>query len=299
MAGGVGHRLLGDPVDDQLGLLVQPGQVAVEVLPHGHAAVLGGLGGQGAQRADQAQLLQHPRAQPPGDTPDLVEAVAGGLLHLVQLVAQRLGCLVGDPLQLQDHGGQRLADLVVQLLGDAAPLPLLRREGAGGTRGALGLEAVEHRVERADQVGDPGVAGHRGARAGLEQVDGRHRAGEPLQRGEADAQQHRVGHQHRGQAGGEDDRLGEQHRRGDRDRPEEQEVYRDGQHGGVEQEDPPEQGHRGAPSSAALPTMPGLPTFLLAQAGNRQTPSLPGIPGGVHRWWHPYHRWGRIGGRHG
>ena len=79
----------------------------------------------------QAELLQDAGAQPAGDAADLVEAVAGGLLHLAQLVAHRRRRVVGDPLELEQHRGQGLADLVVQFLGDALPLGLLRGQRAG------------------------------------------------------------------------------------------------------------------------------------------------------------------------
>ena len=49
-----------------------------------------------------------------------------------------------DRLELQQHPGQELADLVVQVAGDADPLGLLGGEHAPAALLALALEPVEH-----------------------------------------------------------------------------------------------------------------------------------------------------------
>ena len=59
------------------------------------------------------------------------------------------GQLAGGAFGAQGDGGQRLADLVVQLAGDPQPLGLLGGEGAVGAVAPLGLDPVEHRVEGA------------------------------------------------------------------------------------------------------------------------------------------------------
>src|SRR5690606_23745286 len=210
----VGQPFLGDPVEDQFGLRAQLRQVRVEPVLHAQA-LPPELGGERLQGADQAQLVQHPGAQPPGDAPDLVQAAAGGLLHQAQLLPQVLGGVVGDPLQLQQHGGEALADLVVQLLGDAAAFALLRGQGAGAARGAFVLQPVQHRVVRADQFGDLPAPGDLGTAPGAEQVGGGHGTGEAVQRGEADPQQQGVGTEHGGQSDREHRGLGQQHRGGD------------------------------------------------------------------------------------
>ena len=94
------------------------------------AGVGGELGGQRGERTDQAEVVQHAGAQPARDAAHLVQAAAGGLLRLAQLGAQGLGRQVGGPLEFEQDRGQALADLVVQFLGDAAPLGLLRRQRA-------------------------------------------------------------------------------------------------------------------------------------------------------------------------
>ena len=89
VAGGVGQAFLGDAVEDEFGLRgrARAGRRRggrVRARPCG-----GELGGQGPQGAEQAEFLQDAGAQPAGDAADLVQAGAGGLLRLVQVVAQR------------------------------------------------------------------------------------------------------------------------------------------------------------------------------------------------------------------
>ena len=72
-------------------------------------------------------------------------------------------------LEAQQHAGQRLVGLVVQVARDARALGLLRAQDGGGGARALGLEAVEHAVERRVQARDLVGArrsGSRGRRAG-------------------------------------------------------------------------------------------------------------------------------------
>ena len=90
VAGRVGEPFLGDAVEDEFGGRVQAGQAGGDV--GGHAQAGGGeLGRQGAQGAVQAEFLQDAGAQAAGDAADLVQAGAGGLLGLVQVVAYGLG----------------------------------------------------------------------------------------------------------------------------------------------------------------------------------------------------------------
>ena len=97
-----------------------------------------------------------------------------------------------DLLQGEDDAGQRLADLVVQLAGDAQPLGLGGRERAAGAALALGLEAVEHVVEGRGQLAHLGGGlADRHAAAGIVRVDAAHRARQPLERDEDAPQQQR------------------------------------------------------------------------------------------------------------
>ena len=88
----------------------------------------GELGGERAQRAGQAQILEHVRAEPAGDLAHLVEA--GPDQSPAPCAARRAARrrAVDGPPQAQQHRGQALPDLVVQFLGDALPLPLLGRQ---------------------------------------------------------------------------------------------------------------------------------------------------------------------------
>ena len=164
MAGDVGQRLLRDAVDDELDLgrhidvLRQPAQ-------HGDAGVALEPARQRGERAVQAELLQRVGAQPARDPPHLLGAVTRGLAQLLELVAQLLGDARGEPFDLQHHAGQRLADLVVQLARDPPALGLLDRQRLARAVTALGLEPVEHVVERLREGDDARVAGHVGADA--------------------------------------------------------------------------------------------------------------------------------------
>ena len=55
---------------------------------------------------------------------------------------------------MQQHPGQHLSDLVVQVAGDADPFGLLRGEHAPAALLALALEPVEHAVEGRDDAAD-------------------------------------------------------------------------------------------------------------------------------------------------
>ena len=57
------------------------------------------------------------------------------------------GRALGDRVEVQQDAGQDLADLVVEVAGDADPLGLLRGEDAPAALLPLALEPVEHAVE--------------------------------------------------------------------------------------------------------------------------------------------------------
>ena len=84
----------------------------------------------------------------------------------LELIAQLVGDAGGEPFDLQHHAGERLADLVVQLTRDPLALGLLDRQRLASAVTALGLEPVEHVVERLRQRDDARVAGHLGTHAG-------------------------------------------------------------------------------------------------------------------------------------
>ena len=74
-----------------------------------------------------------------------------------QFAAQVGGQLLLRAAQLEQDGGQRLADLVVQLLRDAQALGLVRRQHAAGGLALLALQPCEHLVERRRELPSLGV----------------------------------------------------------------------------------------------------------------------------------------------
>jgi hypothetical protein len=106
--------------------------------------------------------------------------------------------LVRDPRQAHREGGEVLADLVVELPGQAPALALLRGELAAGAVPALVLEAVEHLVERPREDRHLGLGPFRRDPApGAQWVDAAHERREPLERSERAAHEHGVDQRHR------------------------------------------------------------------------------------------------------
>ena len=130
----------------------------------------------------------------------------------------------------------------MELLGDAQPLALLRGERAADAVAPLGLEALEHLVERRGQLGRLGVAAaDLEPVARLQRVDPARERGQLAQRRERAAQQQQVEREHQREPAGEDRQLAHgdvldarrEHERGDR--------ARGGEHGGVADGDAPEE----------------------------------------------------------
>ena len=69
-------------------------------------------------------------------------------------VPQLVGDPRGQPFDLQHGAGQRLADLVVQLAGDPAALALQHAQRLTRALASLGLQPIEHLVERLRQRRD-------------------------------------------------------------------------------------------------------------------------------------------------
>ena len=67
--------------------------------------------------------------------------------------AARRGSTAGQALDLQHHTRERLADLVVQFASDPLSLSLLDHQRAARAVASLGLQAIEHVVERLRQRG--------------------------------------------------------------------------------------------------------------------------------------------------
>ena len=95
-----------------------------------------------------------------------------GLLNVGNVRADFIGHPGMEPGQDQQRAGQLLSDLVMQLLSDPQALGLLSGEHPAGCLAALGLEAIEHLVERLGELARLGVrirCGH--PLAGIREVD--------------------------------------------------------------------------------------------------------------------------------
>jgi hypothetical protein len=144
--------------------------VGVEPSIDEHAALPREARRQRVERARQTELHERVGPQVAGDPAHVLERAPGALARLLEVG------LVGSPdrlIDLQQDAGQRLAELVVQLAGQPAPLGLLSPHGAARAVAALVLQPVEHLVERLGQLAH--VLGRRPdvqARAGRERVDG-------------------------------------------------------------------------------------------------------------------------------
>ena len=157
VAGDVRQALLRDAVDGELDLRRQRRQRGRELTLDPDAGDARERGRKLGQRTHQAEVLEHLRPQLARDPPHLVERAAHRLARLVERVAMlRRG--VGDRVQLQQHPGQDLADLVVQVARDPDPLGLLGGEHTPAALLPFALEAVEHPVERRDHPADLVVA---------------------------------------------------------------------------------------------------------------------------------------------
>ena len=113
------------------------------------------------------------------DPADVVRSGARCLAQFVQLSALLFGKAGGDAFDLQQHRGQRLSHIVVQLAGHPPTLGLLDRESAARAVAPLVLESLEHAVEGVAQCGHVGVRGVDGhAPTRRQRVDAMHRLGQ-------------------------------------------------------------------------------------------------------------------------
>ena len=151
--GDVGERLLGDPVDHQLLVVAQRRHVAAAAELGMDPGAFGEVADLLAQRRHQAVVVERAGAQLARQVEQLLHRLVGQQLGLAQLPAQRVPRVLGGGLQPQDDRGERLVDLVVQVLGDPLALLLLRAHDGSGSRPPLGLEPVEHPVEGRVQAG--------------------------------------------------------------------------------------------------------------------------------------------------
>jgi len=147
-------------------------------------------------------------------------------LRFAELAAQILRQAPLDAAQLQQHRGQRLPDLVVQLLRDAQPLRLVRREDAARGLLPLLLEPGKHLVERQRQLAGLGRRlGFGDALAGAGEVDAPRERVQRLQRRHGSAYEQDVDQRDQRQGRHEHDGLADREgrdlaRREDEDRHE-------------------------------------------------------------------------------
>ena len=104
--------------------------------------------GECRERALQPEVFERLGPELPGDSADVLGALAGRLAQLVELGPEVIRDPRGEAFDLEHHAGQRLADLVVELARDPASLTLLDEQRAPCAVAPLELEPVEHLVER-------------------------------------------------------------------------------------------------------------------------------------------------------
>ena len=109
------------------------------------------------ERAGEPEVLERLGAEVGRDASDVLEACARRVLRFAQFPAQVIRQALFEPAQLEEHRGQCLPDLVVQLLGDPQALGLVCGEHSARRLVALQLQPREHLVE-----GDRELAGLRG-----------------------------------------------------------------------------------------------------------------------------------------
>ena len=135
--GDVVERLLHDAVDHDLLVGTELAEIGRQSGVSRRRRLAGEAVDLGAQRGLEPVVVQRGRAQLAGEAQQLVHGHRGGLCRLAQLGAQRLGRVVLDRAQAQQHAGQRLVGLVVQVARQARPLGLLRAQDGLGALAAL------------------------------------------------------------------------------------------------------------------------------------------------------------------
>ena len=140
VAGGVGERLLGDPVDDQLGVVAEVGEVALGA-ELGLDLTARELLDLARDRRRQAEVVERGRAQLAGEREQLAHRLVGERFGLGELGLELRRRRLAGRLEAQQQPGQRLVDLVVEVAGDPRPLLLLGAAGPPSRRAAARLPA--------------------------------------------------------------------------------------------------------------------------------------------------------------
>ena len=132
VAGHVGQRLLHHAVQRDVGTRSQRRVIGAELHRHLHVHAPGGVAGQPFDRGVQPQVVEHQRTQV-GRNP--AQCRHGAVHHLQHAgdasVPAGTGRFGTQAEQLHLHGGQALAQFVVQFAGDAAAFFLAGLDHAG------------------------------------------------------------------------------------------------------------------------------------------------------------------------
>lgn len=150
----VRQRLLGYSVDHELSLLWQQRELPRKLLLHSHLAMLSDALAQGGEGARETEVVKCLWSQMLGDASDRVDPFPGSLARRMDLRSELRGRLPSQACELEQHRGERLADVVMQLLGDPQPLCLLRCDRSAGALPPFLLEIVKHLVVCESEVRD-------------------------------------------------------------------------------------------------------------------------------------------------
>ena len=184
VTGDVRQAFLGDTVEDELCLRVERRQVSLEPPPDAHVRALLEATGKFRERAGKPEVVEEFGAQFLRETAHVVEAGLHDLLGLGQLRALLRARVGGQSLELEQDGGHRLSDLVVQAAGEPLALLLLSLQGVGTGVAAFLLQPLEHPVEGLFERADLANAVDRQALSAAKDVGGLHALGEPPERPE-------------------------------------------------------------------------------------------------------------------
>ena len=144
------------------------------------------------ERARQAETVERLRPQLECDPPHVLQPRPRELLDLREGLAGGRG-LLGEMAETEQHRRQRLADLVMQFLGDPATLLLLAGQDHPRPLALRALQTRQHLVDRLDHRRDIRRARLQlQALIGVRQIDVRGESAQSLERTEHAPQQHEV-----------------------------------------------------------------------------------------------------------
>jgi hypothetical protein len=150
----VRQRLLEDAVERGLHVLGEHVGIALAL----EADLDAGAGREALQlgfdRGHQPVVVERARAELAGQVQELLHRLVHEQLQLGDLRHVHGGAVLGQRLEAQQDGGERLVHFVVEVAGKAAALLLLRAHGERAGAAALLLDPLQQPVERARQLVD-------------------------------------------------------------------------------------------------------------------------------------------------